>query len=429
MVFIHGVRFANTAVWLSAAKKPELWPRWLAEDIPGLGVWSIEHHSAPTRWRGHAMPLVDRANNVLALLLAESRLAQGDIAFVVHSFGGLIIQQALRVATDRSATEPRVADFVSRVSRITFLGTPHRGADLATWAGVLRLIIRPSSAAKGLAHNDPNLRDLNQWFRRYAANQGIATQTLTESRRTYFFLIVPPDSSDAGLPSDPIPVDADHFALASPSSRQSEIYVHIRNFLKERLPLHGRKTLVDAETLQGVAADTAANVKTLERIENALKTTAVATERTAVLPRGLVDAEVARRLANLRQSRFFVGARPEDGATRLAADLMDGDLSFASADAKAQGLAWCARLLLGREDRTQGQELLRVARQHAEVEEVSIAEAFDQSYAGIGTLGIVLRSKKNRQIERARPLVKELIAAGMFLDDEFVDRVLASIGE
>jgi predicted nucleic acid-binding protein len=47
----------------------------------------------------------------------------------------------------------------------------------------------------------------------------------------------------------------------------------------------------------------------------------------------------------------------------------------------------------------------------------------------IGTLGVVLRAKKNWQIESARPLVQELIAAGMFLDDEFVDRVLASIGE
>ena len=47
----------------------------------------------------------------------------------------------------------------------------------------------------------------------------------------------------------------------------------------------------------------------------------------------------------------------------------------------------------------------------------------------IGTLGVVLRSKTNHQIENARPLVKQLIAAGMFLDDEFVDRVLASIGE
>jgi predicted nucleic acid-binding protein len=47
----------------------------------------------------------------------------------------------------------------------------------------------------------------------------------------------------------------------------------------------------------------------------------------------------------------------------------------------------------------------------------------------IGTLGVVLRAKRNRQIESAQSLVKELTAAGMFLDDEFVERVLASIGE
>jgi predicted nucleic acid-binding protein len=47
----------------------------------------------------------------------------------------------------------------------------------------------------------------------------------------------------------------------------------------------------------------------------------------------------------------------------------------------------------------------------------------------IGTLGIVLRAKKNRQIETARPLVEDLIAAGMFLEVEFANRVLAGIGE
>ena len=47
----------------------------------------------------------------------------------------------------------------------------------------------------------------------------------------------------------------------------------------------------------------------------------------------------------------------------------------------------------------------------------------------IGTLGVVLRAKARHQITGARPLVEQLIAAGMFLDDDFVDRVLASIGE
>jgi predicted nucleic acid-binding protein len=47
----------------------------------------------------------------------------------------------------------------------------------------------------------------------------------------------------------------------------------------------------------------------------------------------------------------------------------------------------------------------------------------------IGTLGIVLRLKEKRLIESARPLVSELVAAGMFLDDDFVDGILASVGE
>jgi predicted nucleic acid-binding protein len=47
----------------------------------------------------------------------------------------------------------------------------------------------------------------------------------------------------------------------------------------------------------------------------------------------------------------------------------------------------------------------------------------------IGTFGVVLRAKKRGQVESARPLVKRLVASGMFMDDEFVEGVLASIGE
>jgi predicted nucleic acid-binding protein len=47
----------------------------------------------------------------------------------------------------------------------------------------------------------------------------------------------------------------------------------------------------------------------------------------------------------------------------------------------------------------------------------------------IGTLGVVLRSKKHRQIDSARSVVEKLMTAGMFLDYEFLEGVLASIGE
>jgi predicted nucleic acid-binding protein len=47
----------------------------------------------------------------------------------------------------------------------------------------------------------------------------------------------------------------------------------------------------------------------------------------------------------------------------------------------------------------------------------------------IGSLGVVLRSKKRGHIDRARPLIADLIGAGMFLDESFVARALESVEE
>jgi len=47
----------------------------------------------------------------------------------------------------------------------------------------------------------------------------------------------------------------------------------------------------------------------------------------------------------------------------------------------------------------------------------------------IGTLGVVLRSKEHGVIDEARPWVTKLMAAGMFIDRELLDRALAGVGE
>ena len=381
-MLIHGVRFSSKDPWLSSGRKPEVWPRWLADAIPGLGVWSIEHDSAPTLWRGYAMPLVDRANNILPLLLMDERLAEGDIAFVAHSFGGLILEQILRVAHDSSPRQPDAASFIHRVSRIAFLGTPHGGADLATWAGILRLLIRPSPAARGLARNDPHLRELNAWFRRYAADNAIAIKTLIETKSTLGFLVVPPDSADPGLLSAPIPLDADHLGIASPASRESEAYLHIKNFLKAPSQSRARKRLVAHDMLQDTGTGTTTIPVIHARMETTLTTSAFASALSVAMPREFVDAEAERRLTRLRKSRFLSGARPHEQASRLATAFLTGDLVLALAITKARGVAWCARLLLGMPGHAEGPELVRAARRFADTEEVSIAEALEQSYTG-----------------------------------------------
>jgi hypothetical protein len=66
----------------------------------------------------------------------------------------------------------------------------------------------------------------------------------------WFGMIVQPDSADVGLPSAPIPVDADHFEIASSPSRTSDVYVHVRDQLRK--PVRSRKTVIaDVNVLQG----------------------------------------------------------------------------------------------------------------------------------------------------------------------------------
>jgi pimeloyl-ACP methyl ester carboxylesterase len=249
----------------------EKWPAWLAADLPDCAIWSLEHESAPTILRGKAMHLVDRAHNCLPLLLSEASLETGEIAFVAHSFGGLIIAELLRVSDGRSHAESKVANFLQRVRRIAFLGTPHLGADLASWGGRLALVSKASSV---LPRNDPHLRGLNQWFRRYVDDNQIAPLTLTETQRTGLFgYIVKPDSSDLGLSTFPIPVDADHYSIVSPSDRNSEIYRHIRDFLRQAAPpAHPQATLAEAVANQTASIERLAQQSAggLERLEKSL---------------------------------------------------------------------------------------------------------------------------------------------------------------
>ncbi|QWG22207.1 hypothetical protein KMZ93_19815 [Bradyrhizobium sediminis] len=326
------------------------------------------------------MALVDRANNILARLLVEQQLKRGEIAFIAHSFGGLITEQLLRVANDRAVSEPNVADFANRIRRIGFLGTPHLGADLASWTGTLRLIARPSSATKGLGRNNPELRGLNQWYRRFAPENGILTLTLIEGRRTLFGLIVKPDSSDPGLPSTAIPVDADHFSIASPDSRQSEIFVHVLDFLRAQVAPNSRQLFVADATLDTIADQSRQTTAVLERIEQRLISISSPPIALPTIPSFLVDSETEKRLLRIRQSRFIPPSNLLEQVSTLVYDLTHGELISASPSMKACALAWCARILTSKPDKSEAKTVFETARQLAHTEEVTIAQAFLESY-------------------------------------------------
>ncbi|MEQ1910476.1 MAG: DUF3368 domain-containing protein [Vicinamibacterales bacterium] len=47
----------------------------------------------------------------------------------------------------------------------------------------------------------------------------------------------------------------------------------------------------------------------------------------------------------------------------------------------------------------------------------------------IGSLGVVLRSKNHGHIDHARPLIEDLIEAGMFIDSRLLEVAFESVGE
>jgi len=142
----------------------------------------------------------------------------------------------LRTAESEARHRQDAANLIARVGKVAFLGTPHAGSGLANWGDRLRIMVRPSAATICLVRNDPNLRDLNLWYRDWANAQNISHLVLTETKGLRILgMIVKPDSSDPGLAgARPIPIDGTHLTLCKPKDRTSDISAQVRAFIERR---------------------------------------------------------------------------------------------------------------------------------------------------------------------------------------------------
>ncbi len=231
VVFLHGLNGDPKGTW-SHGPEEGFCPSWLAMDCPKLGVWSIGYNVAASSWKGTAMPLFDRATNILAELQAEG-LGTKPLCFITHSMGGLLVKQILRNA---NSLTPQFHLFSTAVRGGVFLATPHTGSDLARLANYLKFFLRTTIAVRELEHAAPALRELNLWYRQHADRLDIKTQVCFETQKTKGVQVVDEASADPGLKDvTPIGVDANHLTIAKPSSRKSVIYRLSKQFVMEVL--------------------------------------------------------------------------------------------------------------------------------------------------------------------------------------------------
>lgn len=177
------------------------------------------------------MPLSDRATNVLASLEAE-QLGERPLIWVCHSLGGLVVKQLLRTA----ATLGHVSwqRFADRTKAVVFLATPHAGARLADYVGLLGRVLRSTAAVGDLGANDAHLRELTQWYSNNVQRLKIDTRVFFETQDTTGVRVVDETSANPGISGVvPVPVDADHFTICKPANRDALIYKSIRQFVSQ----------------------------------------------------------------------------------------------------------------------------------------------------------------------------------------------------
>lgn len=233
VVFVHGLDGNARSTWQSNDKTDGFWPAWLGKDYPDIGVWSLDYDAKSLVWKGHAMPLVDRAKNVLDYLELHG-FGQRPIGFVCHSLGGLVVKQALRHAKEFGNKNWK--PIVEQTRFIEFLATPHSGADIANWIKHLSTLLRPTDVIDDLQAHNPTLRDLNDWFRDNYEALGITTAVYCEELETKGIMVVNKTTANPCIPGvHPISLDVDHITICKPESDAGAVYLRLKQLIDTAL--------------------------------------------------------------------------------------------------------------------------------------------------------------------------------------------------
>jgi pimeloyl-ACP methyl ester carboxylesterase len=227
IVFIHGLDGDPFLTW-GREDGDGSWLNWLATDFPQLTVYTVDYAAWSSRWRGTAMPIQDRAINLIAAL-ESAGVGSKPLIFVCHSMGGLLAKQIAFQCLALSEQSSRLGE---SIHGIAFLATPHSGSSLSKVADALRVVYRPTAAVQDLEDNDSYLRMLNRWYRASAPSHGIESLALCETISIKGILVVDATSADPGIAGiEPIPTDCNHINICKPSSRTDFVYRQVHGFI------------------------------------------------------------------------------------------------------------------------------------------------------------------------------------------------------
>ncbi|CAH0048541.1 unnamed protein product [Clonostachys solani] len=197
IVAIHGLGGHPIKTWRSGKS---VWLRdFLPSTIPEVRIFTFGY-SSKTTFAKTVSEIGDFARELLERLLAARRNLPDHSLCLAHDH------------------ESRYGSLLAQIKSVIFLGTPHRGSDIATWAKMLgkisNLFVSDSvriGLIKDLEPQSQVLKDIEDQFLQRTI--GLRIFTFYERVKTKHIksLVVESDSAILRLPNEvPLPLEADH---------------------------------------------------------------------------------------------------------------------------------------------------------------------------------------------------------------------------
>ncbi|KAI0135872.1 hypothetical protein F4814DRAFT_39480 [Daldinia grandis] len=236
IVFVHGLGGGSRKTWSYSPDRYHYWPQaWLSQDpdftdirINTFGYKSdwVERQESILNIHDFAESLVGGLKNNPSIRRSNTR-----IIFVCHSMGGCVAKKAYILARQ----DPTCKDVADRIHSIFFLGTPHRGSDLAAILKRLSIISWGSKPfVSDLTPDSSTLRDINDTFRHYASDLRLWSfyETAPTKPKAFNKIVVERHSATLGYPNEEIvAMNADHRQLCKFDSPADPNYRILRNAL------------------------------------------------------------------------------------------------------------------------------------------------------------------------------------------------------
>ncbi|MCJ1246579.1 hypothetical protein MMC30_003788 [Trapelia coarctata] len=166
VVFVHGLNGDPHNTWTSSPSgvfwPADLLPQFIEDVKARVLVYGYDADVASLAGSGTTKDKIhNHAERLVADLFANRRIRKATerpIIFVAHSLGGLVVKRALLSSNAISGvrTEHLRSICVSTYG-ILFLGTPHKGADLASWGSFLEWLCK--AVPKKALDTSPQLID------------------------------------------------------------------------------------------------------------------------------------------------------------------------------------------------------------------------------------------------------------------------------